>query len=581
MCGISGKLYFTSEKRVTKEEIFRMNDRIKHRGPDSEGLYINQAGSVGLGHRRLSIIDLSVAGDQPMSNENGSVWLVFNGEIYNFIDLKIDLEKKGHKFKSHTDGEVIIHLWEEYQEGCLEYLRGMFAFAIWDERQQKLFLARDRVGKKPLKYYLGSDCLIFTSELKAILNVLPQKPEVDVTSLPHFLSFNHVATPATGFKNIYKLPAAHYAVWHNGRLVIKRYWKLNFDKKIDLDYQEACYKIVELLQEAVDCRLVADVPLGIFLSGGIDSAVVTYLASRRMSNIKTFTIGFSQKKFDERFLAEKVARLFGTNHNELEIKPDAVSMLSRLVYHYEEPYADSSALATFYLAQFTKKLVTVALNGDGGDEAFGGYKRFLYWNLFHNFRKDFYNTIAQYFYFNDKHNYLYTKDFLNYINQRPIGVGRLNNMDEVLALSYETFLPNGLLAKVDIATMAHGLEARSPFLDHLLLEFVAKLPSSWKVRGFNTKRILKDVFKSVIPAEIMKGKRGFELPVDDWFRNELYNWASEILLDKRSLERGYFRKQGLERILNEHKSGKKKHGQRIWTLLCLEFWHRNFFENYG
>ncbi len=536
-----------------------MNDALKHRGPDDEGIYINPKRSVGLGHRRLSIIDLSPAGRQPMSNEDGSVWVIFNGEIYNFQELRGDLEKKGHKFKSRTDSEVLVHLWEEKKEMCVDDLVGMFAFAIWDEKEQKLFLARDRAGQKPLKYYFDGGVFVFASELKAILRILPEKPKIDEEAIAYFLAFNHVAAPETGFLGIKKLPAAHYAVLHNGRLEIKRYWELNFKKKAHLTYHEAKDELSKILREAVKSQLIADVPLGLFLSGGVDSAVIANLMKEQLPSFKTFTIGFPEAGFDERSLARTVAQIVGSEHIELEIKPDAVEMLPKLIYQYEEPYADSSALPTFYLAELSRKQATVALNGDGGDEAFGGYKRYYYWNWLHCLKKDIYYDIAT----------------RNYFGEFLRNKTKLKKLDDVFALSFNTFLPDDLLVKVDIATMAVGMEARSPFLDHRLLEFSASLPASWKVGLFSKKKILKDVFRGQIPNEIMRGKRGFELPVDDWFRNNLYPWAREIILGS-GFAQSYFKKSALEKLLDNHKNNRKNHGQRIWTLVCLELWRQTF-----
>jgi len=576
MCGIAGKIVFGDEQPVGRQEIQKMNDKLQHRGPDGEGIYVSPKGNIGLGHRRLAVIDLSPAGQQPMSNEDETVWLVFNGEIYNFQSLRSELEKKGHKFKSKTDSEVIIHLWEDCGERCLAFLRGMFAFAIWDEKQQKLFLARDRVGQKPLKYYLDEQCLIFASELKAILEILPRRPAPDLETVAQFLRFNHVPAPRTGFTKIAKLPAAHYALWHKGRLVVKRYWQLDFKRKTEFSYQESKGEILRLLRESVKMQLVSDVPLGVFLSGGIDSSTVVVLASEFQPKLKTFTIGFGERDFDERPLARLVSQKFGTDHTELEVKPDAIDALPKLIYHYEEPYADSSALPTFYLSQLARDQVIVALNGDGGDEAFGGYRRYLYWRWLHRFRKNFYRQIASYRYFDRRFDYLFTSDFLE-IFDRSVSEENLQNLDDVFNLSFNTFLPDDLLVKVDIASMVFGLEARSPFLDHQLLEFSASLPPSWKVGWSGGKKIIRDIAGQFLPPEVMKGKRGFELPVDDWFRNDLFEWARDLLLGGK-IKGSYFRVDGLERLLMEHRGGYRNHGQRLWMLTCLESWQRQFLK---
>ncbi len=560
MCGIAGKIYLNG-KKVNGADLKSMTDAISHRGPDGEGFYINPSGNVGLGHRRLAIIDLSPAASQPMTNEDGTIWIVYNGEIYNFQELRSDLERLGHKFKSKSDTEVIIHLYEEYGIDCLKHLRGMFAFAVWDEKNQQLFLARDRLGKKPLKYYLGKDVFIFASELKAILTQLAVKPEVDDEALPHFFAFNHLAASATGFKEIYKLPPAHYAVLKDNQLTTRKYWEIDFGKKAKFaSYEEAKIELKRLLTEAVEKRLIADVPLGAMLSGGIDSSLVVGLMSR-FSRPKTFSIGFAEEKLDERLFARIVADHFGADHTDLEVKPDTIEILPKLVRQYEEPYADSSALPTYYLAELTRRSVKVALNGDGGDEAFGGYRRYKYWNLFHYFKKDIYYDIA-------------TRQYFSSLNPKPYTLNpKLKRLDDIFKLAYQTFLPNDLLIKMDIATMAFGLEARSPFLDQELVEFAASLPSFWKVSGLKTKIILKDAFKDFLPEEIMKRRKyGFELPVDNWFRGPLYQWASDIFLDSSTIKRGYFDKKEIEKLLKEHKTGVKNHGQRIWLLLCFEFW---------
>lgn len=575
MCGIIGQIN-TNKLLVDPKVIENMTRTIKHRGPDDNGIWCKA--NVGLGHVRLSIIDLSPRGHQPMSNEDESIWIVFNGEIYNFEDLRPALEKKGHTFRSNTDTEVIIHLYEEYKENCVTHLRGMFAFAIWDDREQKLFLARDRVGEKPLKYFFDGTRCIFASELKALLTHPEIPKKAHLPSLLSCLSLNHVPAPETGFENIQKLPAAHYAVLHNGTLKITKYWSLDFNKKTSIAYAEAQRETLKLLKESVRLRLIADVPVGAFLSGGLDSSAIVALMSELTPKVKTFSIGFPDEGFDERENARFIANHFKTEHTEFVVKPDAIHLLPKLVYQYEEPYSDSSALPSYYLAELTRKSVTVALTGDGGDEAFGGYKRYLYWNLLHRCKKNIYETIETYFYFDlKKYKKIFTKDFIE--NQKLTRVP-LKNLDDIFKLSFETFLPDDLLPKVDIATMAHSLETRPPFLDHVLLEFAASLPSHWKVKNFQTKKILKDALQSLLPREtLQKKKQGFELPVDRWFQGPLYTFANEILLDQKTVNRKYMNPRTLEQLLKDHKNGKKKHGQRIWTLICLELWHRTFIDN--
>ncbi len=573
MCGILGQLN-TNGQPVRSEDVAAMLAAIRHRGPDDHGVRLD--GALGFGHARLSIIDLSPAGHQPMSNEDGTVWIIFNGEIYNFAELRPDLERRGHRFRSHTDTEVILHLWEEHRERCLQFLRGMFAFALWDVKTRTLFVARDRVGKKPLKYFFDGTHFLFASEIKALLRHPLVRAEADLPALGAMLALNHVPAPATGFRGIAKLPAAHYALLQDGKLTIERYWSLDFRTKTSLAYPDAMAEVLRLLRDAVRLRLIADVPVGAFLSGGIDSSAVVALMSEVSSRVKTFSIGFPQAGYDERAPARLVAERFGTTHTEFEVVPSASEILPKLVAQYDEPYADSSALPTFYLAQLTRQHVTVALNGDGGDEAFGGYERYRYWHYLHRFIPNFYRRIEQRPYFSlDQWPDLLTREFV-----AQAAVPRrdgLRSLDDVFALSFQTFLPDDLLTKVDIATMAFGLEGRSPLLDHVLLEFAARLPAAWKISGWQTKAILKDSLAGLLPDAILRRpKRGFELPVDAWFRDELYAWAREILLDSRTRRRGILAPAGVERLLTEHRSGRRRHGQRIWTLLCLELWFRAF-----
>lgn len=560
MCGIVGQVNLDG-RPVDRRAFLKMVITLKHRGPDDEGSIF--LGNVALGHRRLSILDLSFAGHQPMPNEDETVWLVFNGEIYNFQELRNELQNRGHHFHSSTDSEVILHLWEEKRERCLDELRGMFAFAIWDSRTATLFCARDRVGKKPLKYVFDGKRFLFASELKALLRHPAIPHTVDEKSLASFFAINHVSSPNTGFSNVRKLPAAHYLVFEKGSVRMTRYWSPYPQARTRMSYGEACEELRRLLEESVRFRMISDVPIGAFLSGGIDSSAVAAFMSRSGEKVKTFSIGFPTEGFDERPLARTVAKALGTEHHEFEVQPSAIELLPKLVAAYEEPYADSSALPTWYLAEVTRKHVKVVLTGDGGDEAFGGYQRYRYWLLGHWFDAHLYDRISSRWYFKPP---------------KPIAP-QLRTLNEVFSYSFETFLPDDLLPKIDIATMAHGLEARSPFLDQELIEFSASLPASWKVTLTGTKRILKDALRGIVPASVLGGKkRGFELPVDSWFRGPLFPWAQSILLDARSRQRGYFSPNCFERLLREHQEGRAKHGQRIWMLLCFEFWQRIFID---
>ncbi len=389
MCGIAGKLNFKNQP-VEKTDILAMMNEIKHRGPDDEGIYLNN--NIGLGHRRLSIIDLSSNGQQPMPDESKRFWITYNGEVYNFLELKKELLRDGVRFKSNTDTEVIIYLYKKYGAECLKLLRGMFAFAIWDNEKKELFLARDRIGKKPLKYYLSNNVLIFSSELKAILKNKEVKKEIDWQAIDKFLTYKYVPAPRTGFKNIHKLPPAHcMTIKANGEKIIKQYWDLNFEKKLDLSEKDWLKNITNKLKESVQARLISDVPLGVHLSGGIDSSlIVALMAEIQNKPIKTFSIGFKEKKYNELNYARLVAKKYKTNHQEFIIDPKAAEILPELAYSYEEPYADASLLPSYYLSKITKEHVTVALNGDGGDEVFAGYDRYQAAQLYFKLKKSMY-----------------------------------------------------------------------------------------------------------------------------------------------------------------------------------------------
>ena len=636
MCGICGKVSSNTNTNISEDLIRRMCSVLEHRGPDYEGVYLKGVKGVGcrvkigLGHRRLSIIDLSPAGHQPMSNEDGSIWIVMNGEIYNFLELREVLEKKGHCFKSHTDTEVILHLYEERGIDCLEELRGAFAFAIWDDRKNQLFMARDRLGQKPFYYMYKNETLIFASEIKAILQDHEVPVEVNRKAITDYLSYGYTPTPESMFKDIMKLPPAHFMVYSNGDIKIKRYWRLDFSKKTKLSEPEYCNRIMDLLEDATRIRLISDVPLGAFLSGGIDSSAVVYMMSKLSScPVKTFSIGFEEATHSELKYAKIIARHFGTEHREYIVKPKAIELLPKLVWHYNEPYADSSALPSYYVAQMARQEVKVALNGDGGDECFGGYGRFMavkYAELFRKipsclrdgliapimrkipesleynnfpaklkrfltmaskpYRERHYNWVTL---FRDhEKDSLFTDGFKKEINNR-YSFSYLDKtfeessardlMDLVISTDISTYLLDDLLVKMDIATMANSLEGRSPFLDHKVMEFAASIPSDIKIKGTRLKYILKKALSNVLPEEILsRGKMGFGIPIDSWFRGELKNYSYDILMSPESLNRGYFKKEAIERLLEDHCRAKANNGARIWTLLNLELWHRIFID---
>ncbi|MBI3399372.1 MAG: asparagine synthase (glutamine-hydrolyzing) [Deltaproteobacteria bacterium] len=627
MCGICGKINFHNEP-VDETLLKRMASIIAHRGPDDEGIYVK--GSVGLGHRRLSIIDLSPLAHQPMSNEDGSVWIVFNGEIYNFIDLKKDLIKRGHTFRSHSDTEVILHLYEEEGTECVQKLRGMFAFAIWDERDKSLFLARDRVGKKPLYYRHANSAFVFASEIKAILQDTAFQRKPDYLAIHHYLTYQDVPSPWTAFEGINKLPPAHCLILKNGHVDMKRYWKLSYLPKHEIGIEEIKSEIIERLKEAITIRLISDVPLGAFLSGGIDSsATVALMAGMVNEPVKTFSIGFKEEAYNELRYARMVAERYKTDHTEFIVEPKAMEVIDKLVWHYNEPFADSSAIPTYYVSKLAREHVTVVLNGDGGDENFAGYGRYAANEFSRKIHRFFPTPIAKALlplvmilpHGKDPKNFfwrlkrflqeyvkspeirnahwlchfsmemkseLYTDGFTDKVSgidsfellfDKYKEVEAESFLDKTLYADVMMYLPDDLLVKVDVASMANSLEARSPFLDHEFMEFAARIPSELKLKGRTTKYILKEALRGILPDDVLfRSKMGFGVPIDHWFRNELKEMAYDMLLGKRCVERGYFQKGFIQKILDEHVSGRWNWQYHIWNLLMLELWHREFID---
>lgn len=624
MCGITGKINFNKEKFVSENLIKEMVESLSHRGPDDQGIFVK--GNIGLGHNRLSIIDLSLAGHQPMSDNEEKIWIVYNGEIYNFLDLRSDLEKQGVIFKSKTDTEVIIYLYKKYGIDCLKYLRGMFAFAIWDSQKKIIFLARDRVGKKPLKYYLDSNCFIFASELKAIFKNPEVKKEIDLEAIDEYLTYQYVPHPKTGFKNIKKLaPASYLIINSTGEIIEKKYWNLDYSQKLDISEAEWEKKIFNTLNESVRLRLISDVPLGAHLSGGIDSSlIVALMAQNTIHPIKTFSIGFKEKDYNELPFAQMVAQKYKTEHHEFIVKPNVMEILPQLVYHYEEPYADSSALPTWYLSKLTKKHVTVALNGDGGDENFAGYTRYNAAKLFRQINlipfKSQIRSINQILYqitgiklfrkgyrFFDSYNQNFLNFHLNLIdyfsqedkdriyssalkdkvkNSRWYSfIEEIYNetasskdwLDKLLYIDFNSYLANDLLVKIDIASMAHALEIRSPFLDQKFLELTSKMPSILKLRGHNKKYILKKLAYKYLPKKcIDRPKQGFGAPLEHWLKGEMEGILKDRLLNENFLKFG-FKKDGIEKMILEHKSRKQNNANQLWALLTLSEWLRQNF----
>ena len=629
MCGISGKISFSS-KNISTQEIETMNDAIKHRGPDDGGTYVSPDGKVGLGHRRLSIIDLSPLGHQPMRYLD-RYEIVFNGEIYNFQEKRSMLEKEGYAFQSHSDTEVILALYDKYQEKCLDHLRGMFAFAIYDEKNNTLFVARDRVGKKPFKYYQDENVFMFASELKAILTQPEYERKPDYTAIHHYLTLQYVPAPLTGFVGIKKLEPGHYMhIDLNTRKIEKKqYWKLDYSKKLDLSEEEWKKRIIDKLEESTKLRMISDVPLGAFLSGGIDSsAIVAMMAKNSAKPIKTFSIGFEEEKFNELKYAKIIADKFKTDHTEFIVKPDAIHLLPMLVRQYEEPFADSSALPTYYVSKLSRDHVTVALNGDGGDENFGGYSRYSAFqislaldrfdflnrhigtplakfasdmiqntffdrvyrfsrSLSEDYRKRYMDYTS--YFTNPQKAELYTDEFKQKVWQDDTydlianafdRSGSDNRTEQAVSADFNTYLPDDLLVKVDIASMAVALEGRSPFLDHEMLELTAKIPFDLKIKGLDNKKyILKEALRGIIPDEVMfRPKMGFGVPIDHWFRGELKDYTREKLLDGRLVKEGLFRKEYIGHILDTHCNTQINFSPHIWALLTLELWFEEYFQ---
>ena len=625
MCGIAGRVNFSTGRPPSVELVQKMCDLLAHRGPDGGDAVVH--GVAGLGHRRLAIIDLSPAGRQPMSTPGGLVWITFNGEIYNFQELRSKLQARGHTFQTRTDTEVILAAYREFDLDCLQHLNGMFALAIWDQARERLFLARDRVGKKPLHYWVHKDGLSFASEPKAFLADPDFLPQPDPVALAAYLTYQYVPTPLSAFKGVKKLPPAHYLVAEHGNVSLHPYWRLSYARQTTLSETDAAGMLLEKLREAVRVRLVSDVPLGAFLSGGIDSGtVVALMAQLGTSAVKTFSIGFEEKAFDELAYARLVAQRYGTDHREFVVRPDAIELLPRLVWHYNEPFADSSAIPTFVLSELTRRHVTVALNGDAGDENFAGYERYRANVLAQRYErmppalrrpvgrlaglmpsggsgslmskgKRFVEALGETRerryarWMSHFHQSLRTElcrpEFLAAGGPDPADIvvdayaasDAMDFVDATLDVDVHNYLPDDLLVKVDIATMAHGLEGRSPFLDHHVMEFAASLPSRFKLKGAVKKHILKKAVTSLLPAEIIdRPKMGFGVPLETWFRNELKEMAFDTLLSRRMREREYFHEAFIRRLLDEHTSGARAWHYQLWNLLMLELWHRAFID---
>lgn len=625
MCGICGKLNFDRQEPVNIELLHRMMNVIKHRGPDGEGTY--RSGSVGLGHRRLSIIDLST-GDQPMCNEDGTVWVVYNGEIYNFTELRDQLISKGHKFKTTSDTEVIVHLYEEIGEDCVRFFSGMFAFAVWDERLQLLLLARDRVGIKPLYYANTGKALIFGSEIKSILVDKSIRRDVNLCAVDRFITFNYLPGNETLFKGIYKLEPGHYLKVHEGNTSIRQYWDIKFDVSNKWrSLEEAAEALRSLLRQTVYNHMISDVQVGILLSGGVDSTgILRYAVEKADKPLSTFTIGFDRAEFaDERPYALMAAKKYGTKHYEITMTANEFrDFLPRYIWHMEEPVCEPPAVALFFVSRLAReKSIKVLLSGEGGDEAFGGYQNYRNISILELLKSTFGKakkvlkigfgaieksglkniekykflvdrTLEEYYLsrtatpnnaFNRIKKSLYSSFLTNSINMKssgyPTGKYFLNVNDQhllnqMLYVDTKTWLPDDLLLKADKMTMATSVELRVPILDFQILEFAASLPPSYKVLGWSTKRILKTALKDSVPEKIIHRKKtGFPVPYAGWLRRELKDYVHETIISQKSCLRCYFENKIMVELLDRFQSGEDLSAE-VFSLLILELWHQQF-----
>lgn len=618
MCGIAG-IFDLKGRPVESDLLMKMTDRLTHRGPDGRGHYVE--GPIGLGQTRLAVIDVE-GGKQPIFNEDGTVAVVFNGEIYNFQEIRADLEKAGHRFSTSSDTEVIVHLYEKEGVDCVRRFRGMFAFALWDATRKSLLLARDVTGKKPLYYSLQGERLIFGSEIKALLAV-EEGGDLHYSALDLFLSYQFIPGPETIYQKISSLPPAHLMVVDHNGAHIKRYWEIPFPSEKPFSEEDYAESLREVLEEAVQLRLISDVPLGAFLSGGVDSSIIVGLMKKNgAGRIKTFSIGFEDESFDESPFAEQAARFFQTDHKNYQLRYEIEDLLPKILSHFDQPFGDSSAIAVYKLSEATRRSVTVALSGDGSDELFAGYRRYVgrkllkyYWllprwlrekgieaplSLFpepttyygHSFIRQCHLLINSSRRFEaNPHAVLpttFTDEELGDLYREPMKTvvksskknqiqalaDRFSNLDEIsqmMWVDFHTYLPDDILVKVDRMSMAHGLEVRSPFLDQKVIELVLKMPIDLKLRNLETKYILRKTFRDLVPAGLMNRKKhGFMVPLGDWFKNELRGFVHDLLLkpDRRGvLNTGY-----IEQLYREHQAGFRDHSQKLWLLLAFRLW---------
>jgi asparagine synthase (glutamine-hydrolysing) len=626
MCGICGAVSSIPNKFINESVLKQMCRVMRHRGPDDEGYYVDEY--AGLGMRRLSIIDLST-GRQPITNEEGTLWIVFNGEIYNYPQLRVQLEKKGHIFSTKTDTEVIIHAYEEYGDRCVEHLNGMFGFAIWDTTNRRLLLARDRLGIKPVYYWFDAGRVIFGSELKAVIGHPDVPREIDPVALNHFLTLEYIPAPWTIFEGINKLPPGHFLVFEDGKCRIEQYWDVPF-REVPQDEAQCVEALTELISDAVQLRLVSDVPLGAFLSGGIDSSTIVAFMSEAMTEpVRTFSIGFDDQTYNELPYARMVASQFNTNHYEEILKPDIASTAERLVRHLDEPLGDFSIFPTYLVSETARRHVTVVLSGDGGDEIFGGYETYVAQNLARFYqllpaplrrsmlpallnrirprpaKKGLVNKAKRFVegaalpaslqhtrwmtFMNDNDKaILYQPDLHQAINGTPAvsvienyfqRVQDINSLAQQQYVDVKTYLVDNILTKVDRMSMAASLEARVPLLDHRVVEFAMSLPAHMKLNRGQTKVILRQTVQDRLPAAILnKPKEGFSIPLKHWLCGPLLPLMTDLLSEDSVRRRGYFQPQCVSRWMSEHLAGQTNHSHRLWALMVFELWQREVLD---
>ena len=627
MCGIAGFSNFHYQEGG-EAELEAMGQAIYHRGPDAGGIYLDK--KIGLCHRRLSILDLSEAGNQPMYSADGNLVIVFNGEIYNFLELREELEQQGVTFKSHTDTEVILALYAREGVKCLEKLNGMFAFALWDKNKQELFIARDRLGKKPLYYYTEGDRFAFGSEIKAILALKDIPREIRLDAVYDFFAYQYVPDPKSIFQHIHKLPPAHYMLLNKNGFSIHEYWDVSFKNISTKSEEEHKAELKALLEKVTKQRMISDVPLGAFLSGGVDSSgVVAMMAEASEAPVKTCTIGFDDEKFNEADFAKEIAEKYNTEHHEFTVHQNVAEQLEHIAGYFDEPFADPSLVPTYFVSELARKAVTVALAGDGGDEMFAGYEKYTTDNIENRLRNKFPKSIRKHLFpglaklsgaipgtigkkakslltslshepgmgfyitnsmmtdeaweklakpeikkqLNDYHPSQYTLDIYNKADGP-------DHLSKILYTDIKTYMTGDILVKVDRMSMAHSLEVRAPILDYQVTEFAATLPSSQKYRDGEKKYLLKEVFKPFIPESLLyRKKMGFSTPLDEWFRSELKEFSENRILKKQSGLHSIFNGNAIERVWNEHQSKQRDHGIILWSMLMYQLWFERYAEH--